>query len=165
VRLAFTVGVLGGLGSLCRWWLSMAIQRRVATVLSVARPITGGPRGLAGFPGSSPGTPSSRWLSVAGSLPVWTFVVNVLGSIAIGAVMGFFLARAAGAGGASSKTAVALTAGFLGGFTTYSSFAFETVRLIEQRSFVAAALNVGATVVVCLLGCALGLLVGRAAGR
>ncbi|MES1204930.1 MAG: CrcB family protein, partial [Pseudomonadota bacterium] len=62
-------------------------------------------------------------------------------------------------------TAVALTAGFLGGFTTYSAFAYETVRLLEQRSFASAALNVVATSVVCLAGCALGLLIGRAAGR
>jgi CrcB protein len=109
-----------------------------------------------------------RWMlaaaiqrQVGGSFPAGTFVVNVAGSIAIGVVMGFFIAR----GTESSGLRVALTAGFMGGFTTYSSFAFETWLLIERRSFLVAALNVAGTLVVCLGGCAVGLLAGRAAGR
>ena len=109
-----------------------------------------------------------RWLlaasiqkQVGSAFPAGTFVVNAVGSIVIGAVMGFFMAR----GTESSGLRVALTAGFLGGFTTYSSFAFETWLLIERRSFATAALNVGATVCVCLVGCGMGLFAGRAVGR
>ena len=98
---------------------------------------------------------------VGAAFPAGTFIVNVLGSIAIGAVMGFFLAR----GAESSSLRVVLTAGFLGGFTTYSSFALETWLLVERRSLALAAVNVAATVIVCLLGCAIGMLAGRAAGR
>ena len=93
--------------------------------------------------------------------PVGTFVVNALGSTAIGVVMGAFLAR----GAESAPVRVALTAGFLGGFTTMSSFAYDTVRLIEGRSFLAAALNAFGSVAVCLLGCALGVAAGRAVVR
>ena len=98
---------------------------------------------------------------VGAGIPAGTFIVNVLGSIAIGVVMGFFLAR----GAETSGLRVVLTAGFLGGFTTYSSFALETWLLIERRSFAVAAVNVAATVIVCLLGCGLGVVAGRAAGR
>jgi fluoride exporter len=126
MRVALGVALLGALGSLCRWWLALAIQKQVGA-----------------------------------AFPAGTLVVNVLGSVAIGAVMGFFIAR----GSESSGLRVALTAGFMGGFTTYSSFAFETLLLIERRSFAMAALNVGGTLVVCLGGCALGLVAGRAAGR
>jgi fluoride exporter len=109
-----------------------------------------------------------RWLltsaiqkQVGPAFPAGTFIVNMLGSVAIGAVMGFFITR----GTESSVLRVALTAGFLGGFTTYSSFALETLLLIQRRSLVAAALNVAGTVVVCLVGCAAGLFVGHAASR
>jgi CrcB protein len=109
-----------------------------------------------------------RWLlasaiqkQVGPTFPAGTFVVNVLGSVAIGAVMGFFIAR----GTESSVLRVALTAGFLGGFTTYSSFALETLLLIQRRSLVAAVLNVMGTLVVCLLACAAGLFMGHAASR
>lgn len=93
--------------------------------------------------------------------PVGTFVVNALGSIAIGVVMSAFAAR----GAESAPLRVALTAGFLGGFTTMSSFAYDTVRLLENRSFGGAALNVFGSLAVCLLGCALGVAVGRAIVR
>jgi CrcB protein len=110
-----------------------------------------------------------RWLlsaaiqkQVGGMFPAGTFVVNALGSVAIGVVMGFFMARGTESSGLTSGVAIALTAGFMGGFTTYSSFAFETVLLIERRSFAPAALNVAGTLAVCLVGCAVGLFVGRA---
>jgi fluoride exporter len=93
--------------------------------------------------------------------PAGTFVVNALGSIAIGVVMGVFVAR----GAESAPMRVALTAGFLGGFTTMSSFAYDSVRLLESRSFLGAALNVFGSVAVCLIGCALGLAAGRAVAR
>jgi CrcB protein len=110
----------------------------------------------------------SRWLlstlvqrHAGAGFPLGTLTVNVLGSIAIGAVMGFFVAR----GAESSGLRVVLTAGFLGGFTTYSSFAFETLQLLGRRSFGLALVNFAGTSVVCLGGCALGVLLGRALAR
>jgi CrcB protein len=110
----------------------------------------------------------SRWLLVTAvqkcagqAFPAGTLVVNVLGSMAIGVVMGFFITR----GTEGSIVRLTLTAGFLGGFTTYSAFAFETLMLIERRAFVSAALNVVATLVICLAGCAAGMLVGRGTAR
>jgi fluoride exporter len=75
--------------------------------------------------------------------------------------MGVFAAR----GAESSPARVALTGGFLGGFTTYSAFAYETWLMLERRQPLAAALNVGATLLICLGACAVGVLLGRALGR
>jgi fluoride exporter len=49
----------------------------------------------------------------------------------------------------------------LGGFTTFSSFSIETVTLLMQASYGNAALNVAASVIVCLLGTMLGIALGR----
>jgi CrcB protein len=56
---------------------------------------------------------------------------------------------------------VPLTAGLLGGFTTYSAFAYGSLALIERRELGLAALYVGATVVGCLLACWAGVAAGR----
>jgi CrcB protein len=98
---------------------------------------------------------------VGPGFPWGTFVVNALGSFLIGGIMGVFAAR----GGEPVTVRVALTVGFMGGFTTMSSFAFETVTLFHGRAYVAAGANVVGSVVVCLGGCALGLMVGRSFGR
>jgi CrcB protein len=90
-------------------------------------------------------------------VPTGTFVVNLLGSAAIGFVMSIFAAR----GELASPTRVALTGGFLGGFTTYSAFCFETFAFVDRGAYLAAALYVVATLVGCLAGCALGFWLGR----
>lgn len=91
------------------------------------------------------------------SVPAGTFAVNVLGSAAIGFVMSLFAAR----GELLSPTRVALTGGFLGGFTTYSAFCFETFAFVDRGAYFAAAAYVGATLVACFAGCALGFWLGR----
>jgi len=93
-------------------------------------------------------------------VPVGTFAVNLLGSLAIGVVMSAFAAR----GALQSPARVALTGGFLGGFTTYSAFCFETWTYVDRGAYAAAALYVVATFVACLLGCALGFGLGRLFG-
>lgn len=81
------------------------------------------------------------------AFPYGTIAVNVIGSFLIGAVMY-----------ASSATALidptlrlVLTTGFLGGFTTYSAFNYETVAFLENGALDRAATNVGVTLVVCLV--------------
>jgi len=94
------------------------------------------------------------------NFPWGTLAVNVLGSFAIGVVMAVFAAR----GELDSRLRLALTVGFLGGFTTYSAFALETVTLVERKLYAVAAAYVGLTFVAAAVGCFLGLLAGRRFG-
>ena len=61
----------------------------------------------------------------------------------------------------SADLRVVLTTGVMGGFTTYSSFNFETMRLFQEGSPGLGLANVGVTLAGCLITGGLGLLVGR----
>ena len=76
------------------------------------------------------------------ALPYGTLFVNLTGCFAIAA-----LVPAGAALGWSPTVRTAVTVGFLGGFTTYSSFNYETMRLWEGDASAAAMLNVALTVV------------------
>jgi fluoride exporter len=95
----------------------------------------------------------ARWGS---TFPWGTLVVNLTGSLAIGVVMTLLLAR-----GADPAYRLLLVTGFLGGYTTFSAFSFETLALLEARRWDAAALYVGGSVALGLLATALGLGLGR----
>lgn len=102
----------------------------------------------------------ARYL-VAGSLnngtfPWGTALVNISGCFAIGFI--FFFAVAQGAPSAELRAFAII--GILGGFTTMSSFSFETVALWDGGEAALAAVNVLFSVGLCLIGTAL----GRAAG-
>ena len=98
---------------------------------------------------------AARWLGL--EFPFGTLAVNVLGSFLIGLVQ-----QVAFESTLISETArLALAVGVLGGFTTYSSFSYETLRLAGTGAWVAAALNVVATTALCLVACGLGLEAGR----
>jgi CrcB protein len=90
-------------------------------------------------------------------MPIGTFTVNVLGAMIIGLIMAVFEGR----GALDSRVRVALTVGFLGGFTTYSSFALETVGLLEEKRVVLASFYVGLTLVCAGIACFVGLSIGR----
>ena len=89
--------------------------------------------------------------------PYGTFAVNVVGSFVIGAAMTYFVSRDA----MDSHLRMALTIGFLGGFTTYSSFALETVQMLEKRQPGAAAAYVGLTLITAGLACYAGIIAAR----
>jgi CrcB protein len=74
--------------------------------------------------------------SVKTTFPIGTTVINVVGSLALGLITGLAATHLL-----SSTTAAVLGAGLLGGFTTFSTASFETVRLVQQRRYVAAAAN------------------------
>jgi CrcB protein len=103
----------------------------------------------------------ARWLVTlalpAGRLPWATFAVNLAGSLVIGVAVAALATR----GLADSRLRAALVVGLLGGFTTYSSFAFEYVAYIERRQIALGVAYVALTVAACGLACALGLVVGR----
>jgi CrcB protein len=76
------------------------------------------------------------------TFPYGTLTVNLAGCFAIAAVM-----QAAMSLSWSPTLRSAITIGFIGGLTTYSSFNYETTRLIEEGALGAAALNAGCTLV------------------
>jgi len=86
--------------------------------------------------------------------PWGTLFVNVAGS----AVIGFF-ATLTGAEGrvlVSPEMRVLVMAGFCGGFTTFSTFSIETLRLVQDRQWMQASMNVLWSVALCLAGVWLG---------
>ncbi|HTS79078.1 MAG TPA: fluoride efflux transporter CrcB [Myxococcaceae bacterium] len=102
------------------------------------------------------GAAAARLLGPA--FPWGTLMVNVSGSFLIALVMHLALAGTA----ISVELRIFLTTGIMGGFTTYSSFNYETLALLNQRAYGLAGLNLAATVLGCLLAGVLGLATGRA---
>ena len=93
---------------------------------------------------------------IGAGFPYGTIIVNLLGCFAIG-----FAMQVASASAWSPELRAAVTAGFLGGFTTYSSFNQETMSLFANGAPGAAAVNVAITVVGGLAVGWLGLLLAR----
>lgn len=106
-----------------------------------------------------------RW-AVAGALPTgagawpWaTLLVNLTGCLLLGALLAVLLARFP----AATRLRPFLAVGVLGGYTTYSTFAVETVRLVDDGRAGLAAGYVLASVLGGALAVVAGLLLGRAA--
>jgi fluoride exporter len=92
-----------------------------------------------------------------GAFPLGTFVVNVSGCLVLGVLFTALTERFA----ASPDLRTALTVGFLGAYTTFSTFALETVRLGEGGAVGIALLNVVSSVVVGLVAVRVGVTLGR----
>lgn len=94
----------------------------------------------------------------SGSFPLAILLTNIAGSVLMGVLVGL-LARFLPAGGNEIRLFAAI--GILGGFTTFSSFSLDTIILIERGELAQAMLYVALSVVVCLAGLYLGLLITR----
>ena len=94
--------------------------------------------------GGSAGTLSRYWLSgVAqrlggGSFPLGTVAVNMAGCLLFGAVWGFFETRML----PGSEIRLLVLTGFMGAFTTFSTYMFETAELVKYGQMATALLNV-----------------------
>lgn len=93
--------------------------------------------------------------------PLGTFIVNVVGSFAMGLLAGFFAYRA----GVPQHVRLFLTTGILGGFTTFSTFSLDAALLIERHSLGLAAGYVVGSVAAGLAALFFGLAVFRSAGH
>ena len=89
--------------------------------------------------------------------PYGTLFVNVLGSLLMGLLYILLLERMSG----STELRGLVLVGFLGAFTTYSTFSIETLNLIEQAAYSKALLNSLASVLLCVVAAWLGVLLGR----
>lgn len=83
------------------------------------------------------------------ALPVGTMLINISGSLLLGFLAGLLSSRAA-----SDAFQLILGTGFLGGYTTFSTASFETVRLIQGRRSGLALLNGLGTLAGCVLAAA-----------
>ncbi|MBA3368831.1 MAG: fluoride efflux transporter CrcB [Geodermatophilaceae bacterium] len=88
------------------------------------------------------------------SLPWGTWTVNTTGSLLLGLLFGL-----AARSGLDQRVLVAVSTGFLGSYTTFSTFTWETVRLVEDRAFLAALANVALSLVAGLAAVAAGIAV------
>lgn len=103
----------------------------------------------AGALGSSARYLVSGWAQRLGAgFPWGTLAVNTLGCLVIGLLMYLFQQRQA----LSENARLALMVGFLGGFTTFSAFGYETFAMMRERDWPLAALNVGASLALGLVG-------------
>ncbi len=98
---------------------------------------------------------SDRWGT---SFPVGTFVINVTGSFVIGIVLTLVTERLA----APTWVRPAIAIGFLGSYTTFSTFSYETLALARDGAWVMAGLNVLLSVGASLVGVYLGTSLARA---
>jgi CrcB protein len=99
----------------------------------------------------------SLWVQRAwgAAFPLGTLVVNVSGSFAFGLLIGLALHH-----GVNHSVVTVLGAGFLGGYTTFSTWAWESFSLRADREVLVMAANVGLSVVGGLLAAAAGLALG-----
>lgn len=94
---------------------------------------------------------------VGGAFPWGTFAVNALGSFMLGFLFVWLIERTT----VSELLRLALTVGFLGAFTTFSTYSLESIRLLQEGAFTLALGNILGQVVVCLLLTWLGVQLAR----
>ena len=92
------------------------------------------------------------------AFPYGTLIINLVGSFLLAVIM--YLSLEVGLIPANAR--VVLATGVMGGFTTYSTFNYETLKLLQTGSVAIGALNVAGTVVGCLVAGVLGLVVAKA---
>ncbi len=114
--------------------------------------------GIGGFLGANAryllgGWMAARW---GAGFPYGTFVINVSGSFILGVVMGLLEGHLL-----SPTVRVAVGIGFVGAYTTFSTFTYETMRLIEDGSVLLALVNVFGSVAIGLAATVVGLAAGR----
>ena len=100
------------------------------------------------------------WVSqrTGGSFPLGTLVVNVSGTFLVALLATLLIERSV----LSSALRPALMVGFLGAYTTFSTWMLESWRLAEQGAWLGAAANIGGSVVLGLVALGVGVAVGRA---
>ena len=107
----------------------------------------------------------SRWglgglaQRIGDTFPWGTLTVNVLGSLVLGFIMQLGLSTDL----IPQEMRIAATVGFLGAFTTFSTFSFETARYLEDGLWASGLLNIVLNVVLCIAAALLGMFLGRTA--
>ena len=118
--------------------------------------------GLGGFFGANARYLMTLWVNSLmiprfGTLPFGTMAVNVLGSFGLAVLGVWFGSRV----GLSPNVRLLIGTGFFGAFTTFSTFANESVTLFEKGGISPLLVNIIMTNVLCLVGVVLGLAVAQ----
>ena len=92
-----------------------------------------------------------------GTFPIGTLVVNVTGSFLLGAILRF----AVDTPGLSPEGRALLTVGFCGGYTTFSTFSYETVALLEDGEWTRAGMYLALSVLLSIAATFLGIVAAR----
>ena len=90
--------------------------------------------------------------------PLGTLIVNISGSFLMGLLFVLILDRAHQI---APQLRAFLLIGFLGGYTTFSSFSIETLNLFENGAWLSAMLNIILSVALCLIATLIGVILGR----
>jgi len=114
--------------------------------------------GAGGFAGAVARYLLGGWMTswLGPGFPYATFVINVTGSFVLGLLLGMLEGHVV-----SPIVPLSMAVGFLGAYTTFSTFSYETLRLLEDGSFLLAGVNVVGSVLVGLFSAMLGLAAGR----
>jgi CrcB protein len=99
---------------------------------------------------------AERWALASPALPIATFTVNALGSCALGFLSPLLMGRSLW----GVPLGLIVGTGVLGGFTTYSSFNLELLRMLHEGHVARALTYAGLTFIVCLTLGALGWILG-----
>ena len=91
------------------------------------------------------------------TFPAGTLIVNLAGSF----LLGFLMHVGSATQLLPSTMRLALTTGIMGGFTTYSTFSYETADFLRRGAWQYAALNISATVAGCLVAVFAGIALAR----
>ncbi len=95
--------------------------------------------------------------SLAGSpFPTAILLVNVAASAVLGTVVGWTISRSVG-----EEARLLIGVGFCGGLSTFSSFSYDTVALLQTNRIGAALLNISLNVILCLVASISGLYAGQ----
>lgn len=116
--------------------------------------------GLGGFVGALARYLIDGWVTrlSGGGFPWGTLAINASGSFAIGVLFAASVERAT----LPAELRGPVMIGFIGAYTTFSTYMLESWRLLEDGSFGLAALNLGGSVILGLAAIMVGLAVGRA---
>ncbi|HET6250270.1 MAG TPA: fluoride efflux transporter CrcB [Tepidisphaeraceae bacterium] len=115
--------------------------------------------GSAGFLGAITrlfvGSVFGRWLET--SFPVGTLVINVTGSF----ILGWFITFVTEKYPVSDTLRLAIAVGFVGAYTTFSTFTYESTKLMNDRAWAMAIANIVVSLVLGLLAVRLGIMTAR----
>lgn len=110
--------------------------------------------GIGGFFGAISRFVISRQMAflLGDDFPYGTLVVNAVGSLLLGFLSRYLLEHFV----VSELVRVSLLIGFLGAFTTFSTFSYESIILLQEGDFFKAGINILSNVIICITLCFVG---------